>query len=192
MLRYDMTVSPLTRLLLLGVGLSAAGGCSLYNSAYVFDPGPVDVTAYKPGTHDDPVHTLITIVGVRRADKESGIPASLEVRLRVENTSRYPITFEPASLVLFSGDLERFPDPILYPAEPLALAPDQHGIVEAYFPFPDGRKATEVDLSGLNVRWTVSVDGHPVTSSASFQRRPDAYYDRHRHRIGVGYQRYPC
>ena len=47
-------------------------------------------------------------------------------------------------------------------------------------------------MSGLNLRWTLLIDGQPVTSSASFQRTiADAHYYYPRHGIGVGYQRYP-
>ncbi len=186
-----MVGSATKTLLPVAVAVVVAGGCSVYDSSYVFDPGPIDVTADGPGADDEPIHVLVKVVGVRRPDKESQLPASVEVRLRLENTSRSPVTLEPASLVLFSGDLSRFPDPILRPATLLTVAPSESAIVEAYFPFPDGRRASDVDLSGLNLRWTVSIDGHPVTSSASVQRRPLGYYDRYPHRIGVGYQAYP-
>jgi hypothetical protein len=34
------------------------------------------------------------------------------------------------------------------------------------------------------------IDEQPVTSSTGFSRLPTGYYDRHRHRVGVGYQAY--
>ena len=46
-------------------------------------------------------------------------------------------------------------------------------------------------MSGLNLRWTLVIDGVAVTSSAGFVRRlPDWYYYPERG-VGVGYHRYP-
>jgi hypothetical protein len=167
------------------------GGCSVYNSRYVYEPRPIDVEAPRPGAEDaEPARTLVTIVGVRRADDKAQLPASVEVRLRVENTSPYPVEFDPGSLALFSAGLERFADPIVRPGTAVALEPADSAVVEAYFPFPEGRAPGDLDLSGLNLRWSLQVGGQPVTSSASFVRLPDAYYDRYHYRVGVGYHRY--
>jgi hypothetical protein len=166
-------------------------GCSVYDSRYLYEPRPVDVQTTKPGADDaEPTRTLVTVVGVRREDSKSKLPASVEVRLRVENTSPFPVAFDPASFVLFSAGLERFPDPIVQPEGPFTVAPAGTAVVKAFFPFPEGRGHDEFDLSGLNLRWTIEVDGHAVTSSAGFLALPSAYYDRYHHRIGVGYQRY--
>ncbi len=166
-------------------------GCSVYDSRYLYEPRPVDVQTTKPGADDvEPARTLVTVVGVRREDSRSQLPASVEVRLRVENTSPFPVAFDPASFVLFSAGLQRFPDPIVQPEGPITVAPAGTAVVKAFFPFPEGRSHSEFDLSGLNLRWTLEVDGHAVTSSAGFLALPTAYYDRYHHRIGVGYQRY--
>lgn len=167
------------------------GGCSVYDSRYAFDPGPVDVLASKPGSPESqPVRTLVTILGVRRADDRSALPPGVDVRLRVDNTSPYPVTLDPAKLVLFSAGLERFADAIVRPAGPIDLAPGDSGMIDASFPYPEAATPEEMDLSGLNVRWTLVIDGESVTSSATFLRLPSGYYDRHPYRIGVGYQRY--
>ena len=118
------------------------------------------------------------------------MPPGVEVRLRVDNTSPYQVTFDPAMLVLFSAGLERFAEPIARPAEPIDLAPGGSGMIDASFPFPETGTPEDMDLSGLNVRWTLVIDGESVTSSATFLRLPTGYYDRYPHRIGVGYQRH--
>lgn len=183
---------PLRRLLLAAVLLAPAGACSIYNQEYVYDPGPVDVATLPPGNGDtEPVHTLITVVGVRRADGKTGLPASVEIRMRVENTSTLPVVFDPRSLTLFTAGLDRFADPIVFERDPLSLAPGRSAVVEACFPFPAGSGPNDYDLNGLNVRWALSIGGRTVTSSASFSRRPTGYYDRYPNRIGVGYQGYP-
>ncbi len=167
------------------------GGCSVYDSRYAFDPGPVDVPAARPGAPDaEPVRTLVTVLGVRRADDRSTTPPGVDVRLRVDNTSPYPVTLDPAKLVLFSAGLERFAEAIVVPAGPIDLAPGGSGIIDASFPYPEAGTPDEMDLSGLNLRWTLVIDGESVTSSATFGRLPRGYYDRHPYRIGVGFQRY--
>ncbi|MHC4274733.1 MAG: hypothetical protein ACYSUR_13840 [Planctomycetota bacterium] len=167
------------------------GGCSVYNSRYVYEPRPIDIESPRPGADDaQPARTLVTVVGVRREDAEAQLPASVEVRLRVENTSPFPVVFDPGSLALFSAGLERFADPIVRPEAPIALEPAGSAVVEAFFPFPEGRTLGELDLSGLNLRWSLEVGGQAVTSSASFVQLPNAYYDRYHYRIGVGYHRY--
>jgi hypothetical protein len=181
---------PGRRVALAGVAAMLCG-CSVYNSRYVYAPRPVEVESVKPGADDaEPARTLVTVVGVRRDDEESQLPASVEVRLRVENTSPFPVAFDPGTLALFSAGLDRFPDPIVRPEGSVALEPAGSAIVEAFFPLPDGQRPSDLDLSGLNVQWTLEVGGHAVTSSASFLVLPTAYYDRYHYRIGVGYHRY--
>ena len=142
------------------------------------------------GTRNGP--TLLSVIGVRRADNDSQLPRSVEVRLRVENTSPFRVKFDPGSVALFSAGLQRFPDPILHPPATADLGPGESVVMEAFFPFPDDESFSDFDLSGLNVRWTMDIDGHQITSSASFARLPQAYYDRYPNRIGVGYGRYDC
>jgi hypothetical protein len=179
------------RVLAAGVVLALWAGCSVYETRYAFEPRPVDVAAAKPGAGDaEPVHTLVSVIGVRREDRKSQLPASVEVRLRVENTSPFAVTFDPASLALFSAGLERFPDPIARPEGPVDVAPSDNAVIEAFFPFPEGRGAGDFDLNGLNLRWTLEVGGHPVTGSASFLRLPTVYYGHYHYRVGIGYHRY--
>ncbi len=176
--------------------VNALDGCAGYEDPYAFEPHPADVVAARPGAADaEPVRVLVSILGVHQPDK-TDLPVSptLTIRLRVENTSPFPVTFDPGSLVLFSGGLVRFPDPIVDPGEPVDIEPGRSTAVDAGFPFPGEGAPGGTDMSGLNLRWTLVIDGQPVTSSASFLRTfPNACYCYHcpRHGIGVGYQRYP-
>ena len=167
------------------------GGCAGYGGPYAFEPHPADVTATRPGDSDArPVRTLVSILGVTRpAVNESRERPALKIRLRVENASSFPVTFDPGSLVLFSGGLEKFPDPTVEPGGPVEVEPGGSAVVDAWFPFPGDGTPQGTDMSGLNLRWTVVIDGQPVTSSASFIRQlPGVYYDRRW--IGVGYHRW--
>lgn len=173
------------------VAVIMVGGCVPYEDPFAFEPHPADVTAARPGADVEPVRTLVSILGVHRPDaRDPGKPPAIEVRLRVENTSPFPVTFDPGSLVLFSGGLARFPDPIVAPGEPVDVATGGSVVVDASFPFPGDGTPDGTDMSGLNLRWTLVIDGQPVTSSATFARQPSDW-DYAQRGIGVGYQRYP-
>jgi len=166
-------------------------GCAAYGGPYAFEPHPADVIAASPGVSDaQPVRMLVSILGVSSSGgNEAPERPVLKIRLRVENASSFPVTFDPGSLVLISGGLEKFPDPTVEPGGPVEVEPGGSTVVDACFPFPGDGTPQGTDMSGLNLRWTVVIDGQPVTSSASFIRQvPDVYVGR---RIGVGYQRYP-
>jgi len=186
---------PRSLLLPLLVAVTVLDGCAAYGGPYAFEPHPADVTAARPGDSDaEPVRMLVSILGVDRPaeDEPNNLP-TLKIRLRVENTSSLPVTFDPGSLVLFSGGLEKFPEPTVEPGGTVEVAPGGSMVVDACFPFPGDGTPEGTDMSGLNLRWTVVIDGQPVTSSASFVRQlPDVYYDYPRRGIGVGYHRYPC
>lgn len=168
-----------------------AAGCSVYDHRYEYQPGPKDVEAAVPGASDQqPVRVLVSVMGVRRPGSKVEMPASVEVRLRIENFSDSDVLIDPATFALFSSDLQQFPAPHSVPAEPLQLLPRQSAVVTSFFPFPEEKVPGGYDLNGLNVRWTLYIGERPVTSSASFSRLPEAYYERYPVGIGVGYQRY--
>ena len=63
------------------VAVGLAGGCSVYDSRYIFDPAPAEVASSGAGTADEqPARTLVSILGVRRPDKESDLPAGVDAR----------------------------------------------------------------------------------------------------------------
>jgi hypothetical protein len=162
-----------------------AGGCSTYDHRYVYEPSPADVAL-----GEIPLHALVTVLGLRRADADEGIPSSIDLRMELENTGSEPVTLHPAALALYAADLTRFADPEVEPAGPVEIEPQGTALVEARFAFPGGLEAGDVDLSGLRLRWTVDTTGGTVTAGCGFTQRPNAYYDRYPNRIGVGYQRY--
>jgi hypothetical protein len=180
---------------LLLVAAAVLNGCAAYEGSYQFEPHPAEVTATMPGEADaQPVRILVSILGVKRpAEGDPDDRPALEIRLRVENTSTLPVTFDPGTLVLFSGANERFPDPKVASAQRIMVAPGGNAVVDACFPFPGDGTPEATDMSGLNLRWTVVIDGKPVSSSASFLRQQPDDDDAYPHRgIGVGYHRYPC
>jgi hypothetical protein len=164
------------------VGLS---GCSVYDARYSYAPAPAAVEIALPES-EHTVRTLATVIGVRRASSEEALPASVEIRLLVENHSPDTIaTIEPGTLSLISGNLDRFPDPITRPPDTVRVDPNQTSTLTAFFPFPDDRIPGAFDLEGLNLRWTLRVDGRESAHNATFTRRP-SYYCYPAYPVGYG------
>lgn len=185
---------------ILAVALAASaslGGCSLYRPGYYFEPRPVDVEVAVPDAPDaEPAHILVTVFGIRRADDEQQLPESIEVRLRIENTSPYALSFDPSTLTLFSADLAQFANPIARPPGSTEALPGASAVVDAFFAFPPGTGRHDFDLSGLNLRWTIQINDTPITSTADFVRRreyyPDRYYPYSHFHFGLGLHYYHC
>lgn len=164
---------------LLGVGF--VGGCGPYVEDFHYLPHPAYAeirasTASTTQPAQPPVTANATVIGIRRADSAAHVPLSIEVRLRVDNHGPLPITFDPASLDLSTGELMRFPPPLVRPQGPVTLEPGQTLIAEAFFPFPPGASYENVNLQVLQLHWTAVVDGHPIAQTADFHRI-HRYYD---------------
>ena len=173
--------------LLVGVAALLVG-CSVYDKRYAYKPMTATVEAPVAGAGGSgPPVTLVQIAGVRRADERSGLPASIEVRLKVHNASAAAVTFDPRTLVLSGAGIERFPDPVLRPLGVIALGPAETTEAEAFFPLPEAGEPEDLDLSALRVRWIIDVGGHAVNANADFELLPTAYYDRYPNRTGVGF-----
>ena len=159
----------------------------MYEGRYAYVPRPADVAAIVPGADaKGHVRTLASVVGVRRADRKSALPASIEVRVLMENATTGSVAFDPASLVLLSADLTTFPAPIVDPPGRVELAPDGTASLTAYFPLPEGGERDDLDLGGLNLRWTVQVDGRLVSPSVSFTRLDPVARYPYQSRVGLG------
>ena len=155
----------------------AVSACSAYDPRYEFQPRPVEVVQSVPGEQDRAASVLVSVVGVRRRDKEQQTPAAVEVRMRVDNETDREVTLDPASLHLYAANLIPFPQPAV-PAGALVAPPHGSGDLAAFFPFPDGKVPGPFDLGGLSLRWTLDVGDSAVTGSVTFSRTPDerGYY----------------
>jgi hypothetical protein len=145
-------------------------GCSVYDNSYRYAPRPIEIKVAPPQNPDQTAAgVLISVIGVRHSDQESHLPASVELRFRVENQSAQDITFETNRLALFGGDLGAFEAPIVRPPELMPIEPGKTQYVRVYFPFPRGDRY-QVDLEGLSLRWALKVDGVPIEQTTSFWR----------------------
>ena len=176
---------------LAAVVFSACQGAQ-YDGRYVYQPRPMAVETTPPDRlKNGSLRSLATIVGVRRTSRDDELPASVHLRLRMDNATAEVVTFDPRTLSLFAGDVREFPAPVLRPEQTLTLEPGDHATVDAFFPLPGDRIPGNMDLSGLGARWTAEIGGEPVPGSATFTRR-EADYRSHpahgpRFNVGFGY-----
>ena len=158
-------------------------GCSAYDTAYEFEPRPLEFAHVLPGAADRAASVLVTVVGVRKRDADQGIPASVELRLRVDSSTDPEITLDPSAVQLFAANLLEFPPPTS-PEGPLAVPARGSGTLTVLFPFPDGKVPGGYDLEGLSARWTLMIADQPSTGNATFTRssRDGGYYP-----VGIGF-----
>jgi len=164
-------------------------GCSVYHDGFWYEPRPIEVNVFSPQKPDQTAAgVLISVIGVRHSDQETRLPASVELRFRIENKSSQAIVFDTSHLALFGGDLGAFEAPIIRPSGTDDIEPGDTKYLRVYFPFPNGDRY-QVDLGGLSLRWAVKVDGKSIEKSTSFSRvyRSNNGNSRVRFRFGVGY-----
>jgi len=150
--------------------VSLLASCASYYPGYSFQPAP-DVVSVSPGRTDQrAARVLASVAGVRRAD--DGRPPEVEVRLRVENLDAARVEVQPQSLVLVTSGLEELGLPRVEPPDVPGLGPGESTTFTAFFPLPPGTDPDDLGLEGLDVRWTLVVDGRRVTAQSSFSRRP--------------------
>ena len=145
------------------------GACASTWHPYRFLPAPLEVQVGVEGDPSMQARTLLTIRGIRRASEGRG--ASVEVRLRLENLGSEPAVLDLADLGLVAADLESFGTPVVSPSHAEPVAQGDHSLHDLSFPLPDGREVGDLDLSGINLRWSVVFADVRVTMGATFERR---------------------
>lgn len=169
----------------------------MYISAYQYTPEIQEVTVFSSDTQNaEAARVLVSVVGVSRGDDESGIPPAVEIRLRFENHSAGAIAVNPAECRLFAADLREFPPPSAEPDGTIELEPGESVVITVRFPFPGGEIPGRFDLDGLNVRWSIQIDGVDRAQSATFNRLREMHYNSYerpfpssRISVGGGYTR---
>ena len=170
-----MSPRMLPRLPILRLASLLLAGCaqSQYVPGYAFYPEPAAVQVAHPTSPQNqqvPLTVLATVAGVRNADANAHVPASVAVHLRFENNGPSRVLFDPRTLELSNGQLRGFPPPQTDPARVLIIAPGQRQEVTAYFPFPPGTSARNWNLNKLRLRWRVDINDYPVLETAYFER----------------------
>lgn len=169
------------KILLLALLASCLAACSTFHDVR-FAPAPQEVLIVDGEVAGLIGRALLTVRGVRRADRDR--PAQVEVLMRLENSGSLPFALDAGSLQVSTGDLVTLPAGELVPQVPEPVAPGGACEVAASFPLPAGRAYSELDWSGLNLRFAVRCAEHRKVLSASFERV--SYYP-----YGYGYGPYP-
>ena len=159
---------------------------------YRFTPTPLEVQVGLADDANAQVRALVSVLGIARPHEDRG-PAVV-IRMRLENLGSVPAELDDDSLVLVSGDLQAFGKAEL-PVDPVPpISPGGDVTHEIRFPLPPGLEPKGLDLSGLNLRWTMLFEGRRVTTGATFQRMYyDPYYNDPNYHVGfgIGYVHYP-
>jgi hypothetical protein len=157
--------------------LMAVVGCSQYDDDYQYTPRPItaDIPATQPQL-GPPVSTMVTVIGVRYADEDNHIPASVEVRMRMDNNSPDPVYFDPMSMQMTNTQLVLLAAPIVRPPAPISIGPSQSAYLTAFFPFPAGSSYDTMDLNSLQLRWRLRIGSRPVGQVVNFTRVWQSYY----------------
>ena len=147
--------------------LLLAGCASTYDSNYRFQPRPASIETVHTEGSGPLARTLVSVTGVRRGTSEAG-PA-IELRMRVENVSGTDLELDPHSLELVSADVQTFGPPLI---EPPSLIIPAEGVTtfDVLFPIPESAFDQPIDLSSINLRWSLFHDGRVLTHEATFDR----------------------
>jgi len=122
-----------------------------------------------PTDHRAGIAMLVSLVAAR-ADEKTGMPAGIQVRIRLENHTAAPARIEPDSLELVDATLESFPAPRISPAGDTAVEPGARTVVSALFPYPAGEAAGSDALASLSLRWRVEANGESYAHGLTFHR----------------------
>lgn len=175
----------LAALLLLGLGSCTSP--RFYD--HRFQPAPLEVEVGTQAVEGSQVRTLVTVIGIERPGKDRGARAI--VRMRLENLGSAPAKLDTESLSLVSADLVVFGPAQVASVQPAERAGGEIGagqdaVFDLMFPLPEGRRTSEMDLSGLNLRFSLRFGEHVATAGATFQRVEWGYWDPGYPRVSIG------
>ena len=120
---------------------------------------------FKPGTQTPALSALVSVIGIRRGNPDSGIPPAVEIRMRFENTGEEPATFDPKTVVLVNAALQSFAPPEVHPPKTVQILPGQTQMISVFFPFPPGMSPQMMPLDAVRLRWQISIDDKPYLQS---------------------------
>jgi hypothetical protein len=152
-------------LALLLFGLSS---CSTYYD-HTFLPAPLEVQVGVEGDPASQARTLLRVVGIRKPSKQTGRPAQVEVRLRIENLGENPALLDVDSVSLVTADLRTIGVPEMSPA-PAPVPRGAFAVYDIVFRMPPGARPKDYDLAGLNIGYTIEFGEQRVTTGVTFER----------------------
>jgi hypothetical protein len=157
-----------------------------------FQPAPLESEVRSEAAPGSQVRALVTVLGIERG--RDGAKDRALVRMRLENIGSVPAQLEADSLSLVSADLKAFGPATVEPPPSQEIGQGQNATFDCGFPLPEGKGPYELDLSGINLRFTVIFVDKKVTTGMTFQRTDWRYYDPGypRVQVGLGVGWYDC
>jgi hypothetical protein len=153
---------------------------------YRFQPAPMEAQVTTQAVPGAQVRALVTVLGIERGKDKA--PDRAIVRMRLENLGTAGAKLELESMSLVTADLQAFGEPSAIGGEWGEIAGGKSEVADIAFPVPAGRHAYDLDVSGLNLRFSVLFGAHRETVGATFRRSDWGYYDPYpRVQFGVGF-----
>jgi hypothetical protein len=157
------------------VMLAGEAGCSVYYTDYDYSPRPHETQLLarsegndgKGGRDSVLARVLTTVIGVQRPSDATGDRPRVHMRILIENLTDQPMTLDATQCQLTTADLQAL-TPIVEPSPTPDIPPHGRGQANLYYPLSGS--VDEVNLGGLNFRWSVKVNGLEVTRSSTFER----------------------
>jgi hypothetical protein len=152
-----------------------------------FQPAPQEAEVSTQAVEGAQVRALVTVLGIERG--KDGAKDQALVRMRLENLGKAPASLDAESLSLVTADLKSFGAATVSPAGTSEIKAGENATFDLAFPLPEGKGPYDLNLSGLNLRFTVAFGEQKVTMGMTFQRTDWRYYDSGypRVHVGIGY-----
>jgi len=156
-----------------------------------FMPAPLESEVRTEAVQGTQVRALVTVLGIEKG--HDGSKDRAVIRMRLENIGSVAAQLEADTLSLVSADLTAFGPASVVPSAS-EIGPGQNATFDFGFPLPDGKGPNDLDLSGINLRFTVTFLDKKVTTGMTFQRTDWRYYDSGypRVQVGLGVGWYDC
>ena len=155
-------------------------GCQFPIQQYKFEPKLNEVIVRETPDQlnevmqpEEAARALVSLLEIARPE---GV-YELRARLRVENTSKQPLTVRTDEMVLVSGDLQSFGAPRVHPRPNPTVVAGANETIELAFPFPPDQDPESVDLTTLNLQWMIESGEDRVPVRMVFNGEPVLYYN---------------
>ena len=149
--------------------LGTSCGSTWYSHKFL--PAPIEAPVQIEDDDSAQARVLVTVMGIRRADKQAGTPIQVEARMQVENLGSTPALLVVEGLALRASDLTEFDTAVVTPPQPEALAQGEQALYEIAFPIPPDKEFGDIELRGLHLSWELSFGDRTVTTGVTFERR---------------------
>jgi hypothetical protein len=147
------------------LGLVVLAGCQNY---FAYAPRPaVTMLQPDPKAPAEQARLLVTATAIRWPPGQK--ISIVELVVRVENLGGPAITFDPQKVAVLDSRLNALAGPT-GEVQPMTIAPGQSGLRRLEFALPPNHSPEDGKYATLNVRVTLSSNGHDYPHDMAFQQ----------------------